>query len=131
MHGNLITLVTLVASALAPCEWSSAETPEAPQAEPPKQAEISYDYTTPPRPTKPTKPKYPRAAFDKKVQGTVLVEIVIGTDGRVVKPRILESVPGLDEAALDCVRSWRFKPALKDGKPVATVARVPIAFKIS
>jgi protein TonB len=40
-------------------------------------------------------------------------------------------VPGLDEAALDCVTRWRFNPALKNGQPVATIAHVPVSFRIS
>jgi len=83
-----------------------------------------------PRVIKQARPKYPKAAFDKKIQGEVVIEFLIDTKGRVAKTRIVQSVPGLDEAAVECLKKWRFKPAVKDGKPVAVIARAPIVFKI-
>jgi TonB family protein len=87
--------------------------------------------TTPPVLTKQTKPKYPQAAFDKRIEGDVVVEFVVDVQGRVSKPRVVQSVAGLDEAAIDCVRQWRFKPALKKGKPVEALLRAPVQFRIS
>jgi TonB family protein len=83
-----------------------------------------------PRPIRITRPEYPAAAFKKRVEGTVVIEILIDTQGRVAKRRVIQSVPGLDEAALKCISQWRFEPALKDGKPVATIAHAPIHFRI-
>jgi TonB family protein len=83
-----------------------------------------------PRPLRTTKPQYPREAFDEKIEGTVVVEILIDTGGRVVKSRVIQSVPGLDQAALECVQSWTFRPAMKDGKAVPTIAHAPVIFRI-
>jgi TonB family protein len=88
------------------------------------------DYDSPPRPKRITRPEYPRAAEPKKLEGTVLVEILIDSHGRVVRARVLTSVPGLDEAALACVHKWTFEPARKNGKAVATIAQAPIVFRI-
>jgi outer membrane biosynthesis protein TonB len=41
---------------------------------------------------------------------------------------VIKSIPALDGAALDCIARWRFNPALKDGKPVAVIAQMPITF---
>jgi len=60
----------------------------------------------------------------------VEVEFLIDVKGRVASTRIIRSVPGLDEAAVECVRKWRFEPARKAGKVVATVARAPVTFRI-
>jgi TonB family protein len=79
---------------------------------------------------KQTTPKYPKAALQQKLEGEVLVEFLIDGKGRVVRPRVLKSVPGLDEAAVACVLEWRFNPAIKHGKPVPTIARVPVRFRI-
>ncbi len=79
-------------------------------------------------PVRITDPEYPAAARERGVRGTVLVEFVIDVSGRVSSARVLESVPELDAAALDCVRSWRFKPALRAGKPVETTARTSVRF---
>jgi protein TonB len=64
------------------------------------------------------------------VQGVVVMEILIGENGEVAHAEVTTSVPGLDEAALACVRPWRFEPARHGGRPVATVARAPVAFRI-
>lgn len=84
----------------------------------------------PPKPLRITRPKYPKAAFAKRIQGAVVVEFQIDVQGRVARARVVESIPDLDAAALACVSKWRFKPAQKEGKPVATFARVPILFRI-
>ena len=75
-------------------------------------------------------PSYPEAAFKKKVEGTVLVEILIGEEGEVAHAEIRRSIRYLDEAALACVREWQFEPARRGERPVATVAHVPVAFRI-
>ena len=75
-------------------------------------------------------PTYSRGPRDPKIEGTVILEILIGSSGRVLRANILRSVPGLDEAALEAVREWIFEPALKDGRAVATLVQAPITFKI-
>ncbi len=88
------------------------------------------DFDSPPRTRKMARPEYPRDAFEARIQGTVLVEAVIDAKGRVTKVRVLESVPGLDEAAVKALKKWRFHPARKDGKPVATIIHAPVKFEI-
>jgi len=88
------------------------------------------DYDRPPRPIKIVKPKYPKEAFAKKIEGTVEVEILIDASGRVTRARIVKSVPALDQAALEAVYQWTFSPATKNGRPVATIARAPVMFRI-
>lgn len=58
-----------------------------------------------------TKPQYPYYAFQKKIEGTVVVTILINALGKVAHAEIRQSVPHLDEAALACVRDWLFEPA--------------------
>jgi protein TonB len=60
----------------------------------------------------------------------VVVEIVIGADGQVLRARVLQSIPSLDAAALAAVRQWRFAPAMKNGLPVVTSAVAPVSFRI-
>jgi protein TonB len=88
------------------------------------------DYDSPPRPIKITRPQYPQEAFVKKIEGTVVVEILIDSQGRVVRARVIQSVPLLDAAALQTVYQWVFQPAVKHGRPVATIAHAPVAFRI-
>jgi protein TonB len=88
------------------------------------------DYDSPPRPVKLTKPVYPQEAFVKKIEGQVTVEILIDSSGRVVRARVIQSVPMLDAAAIQCVYQWIFQPAVKRGRPVPTIAQAPVTFRI-
>jgi protein TonB len=88
------------------------------------------DYDSPPKAIKITRPQYPQEAFVKKVEGTVIVEILIDSTGRVVRARVIKSVPMLDAAALQTVYQWVFQPAVKHGRPVPTIAHAPVAFRI-
>jgi periplasmic protein TonB len=88
------------------------------------------DYDQAPRAIKMTRPQYPQEAFIKKIEGTVIVEILIDIQGRVVAARVIQSVPMLDAAAVQTVRQWVFSPAMKQGRPVPTLAHAPVAFRI-
>jgi len=89
------------------------------------------DYDQGPQLVTQTRPQYPQEAFVKKIEGTVVVEILIDTSGHVHPTRVLRSVfPALDAEARRCVGQWVFKPAVKRGKPVATIATAPIDFRI-
>ena len=88
------------------------------------------DVDRPPRLLRQVRPIYPSEAFVKKVEGTVVIEIVIDEQGRVSRMRILTSVPLLDAAALEAVRQWVFVPAQKRGRTVATIAVAPVSFRI-
>jgi len=88
------------------------------------------DYDQPPRLLRQTRPVYPQEAFVKKIEGTVLVEILIDSTGRVARARVLQSIPSLDKAALQTVYQWIFSPAIKHGRPVPTIAHVPVGFRI-
>jgi protein TonB len=88
------------------------------------------DYDQGPKLIKQTRPIYPQEAFIKKVEGIVEVEFLIDSSGRVVSARVIRSIPLLDAAALATVRQWVFAPAVKKGRPVATIARAPVTFRI-
>jgi protein TonB len=88
------------------------------------------DYDQPPRPIKITRPQYPQEAFVKKIEGMVKVQILIDANGRVVNARVIQSIPLLDAAALQTVYQWVFSPAMKNGRPVATLAEAPVTFRI-
>lgn len=62
-------------------------------------------------------PVYPAAARLAGVEGHVVVQADIGTDGRVHFTRILSSIPLLDEPALYAVKQRRFTPTLLNGVP--------------
>ena len=75
-------------------------------------------------------PKYPEELQRRHYEGTVTLYAVIHTDGRVSDVRVVEGIGGeLDEFARAALERWRFRPALKDGEPVALEALVSIPFK--
>jgi len=85
---------------------------------------------SPPKLLVQTRPVYPPAAFSRKLEGIVRVEVLINETGRVAYAEVRRSIPELDRAALACVREWQFQPATRAGKPVSVVAQTPISFRI-
>jgi protein TonB len=64
------------------------------------------------------------------VQGSVLLQALIGVDGGVQELRVISGPTILVSAARQAVQQWRFKPYLVNGKPVETYARVTVNFTI-
>jgi len=76
-------------------------------------------------------PRYTETGRRAGVQGTVIVEAIINEQGRVTDLRILKTLPmGLDQAAVDAVRSWRFKPATLAGKAVKVFYTLTVNFTL-
>ncbi|MBI3538776.1 MAG: energy transducer TonB [Candidatus Eisenbacteria bacterium] len=75
-------------------------------------------------------PSYPQAAIARAVDGTVQVQALVGRDGAVHDAFILHSIPGLNDAALDAVWQWRFRPARDHGEPLAVWVVIPVRFAL-
>jgi TonB family protein len=76
-------------------------------------------------------PEYSEEARKAKYQGTVVLWLIVGPDGRPHDLRVSRSVGmGLDEKAIEAVRTWRFEPALKDGRPVSVQINVEVSFRL-
>ena len=60
---------------------------------------------------KDVRPVFPPVALASGIQGTVVVEAAVDRQGRIVDARIVESVPLLDQSAIDAIRQWQFDPA--------------------
>lgn len=84
-----------------------------------------------PKKLKDVKPVYPEWAKEARIQGIVVLECVISTEGDVIEVKVLRSVPDLDEAAIRAVRKWKYTPTLLDGKPVPVIMVVTVSFKLS
>ena len=76
-------------------------------------------------------PVYPAIAQQARIEGTVMIEAVIGVDGRVKEARVLESKAFLDEAALTAVRQWLFTPTTLNGVPVPVKMTVKVTFRLN
>jgi TonB family protein len=76
-------------------------------------------------------PQYSDEARAARLQGTVVVQVVIGTDGLAHDPRIVRGLGlGLDENAIEAVSQWHFKPGLKDGRPVKVAATIEVNYRL-
>jgi TonB family protein len=75
-------------------------------------------------------PESPMDARRADVDGTVLVEALIAKSGRVADLYVIKSIPMLDQAAVEAVREWRFRPALYKGNPIAVWVAIPVKFTL-
>jgi TonB family protein len=82
----------------------------------------------PPTKIKNVNPVYPADALAARVAGVVIIEAVIGPDGKVLNARVLRSIRLLDQAALDAVRQWEFTPTLLNGTAVPVVMTATVNF---
>jgi protein TonB len=84
-----------------------------------------------PRPIYDPDPEYSEEARHAKYQGTVLLSVIVGPDGRPHDIRVQRSLGmGLDEKAIEAVRQWKFEPSMKDGHPVAVQVNVEVSFRL-
>ena len=86
----------------------------------------------PPRVIRAVNPGYPAEAIQKGLEGKVKIRFIVDSEGHVKEPEVVESVHEgvFDEAALEAVKKYLFKPAVKDGKNVDCIVKVPIVFSI-
>lgn len=76
-------------------------------------------------------PEYSEEARKAKYQGTCVLWLVVGPDGRPRDIRVSRTLGlGLDEKAIEAVKTWRFEPAMKDGRPVAVQINVEVSFRL-
>lgn len=78
-------------------------------------------------------PLYTAEALRAKLAGTVAVDVVVGTDGRVTRSRVvssLDTVYGLDRSALNASALWLFEPGTLNGEPVPVVCRIELEFRL-
>jgi TonB family protein len=102
------------------------------QAErPPIDSFIGVDEV--PMPIKQVQPKYPEAAKKANLEGMVWLRVLVnklGTVDSVVVQKPMVTFAELEKAAAEAARQWVFKPAIKDGKPMAVWVSFPTVFKL-
>jgi periplasmic protein TonB len=80
--------------------------------------------------TRPVRPEYPLLARQMKVQGAVVLLVLIDKDGSIQNLQVESGPAILADAAREAVKQWRFKPYFQDGQPTETEARVTVDFTI-
>ena len=121
-----------------PVDGGESGVREAPPLPPPTRVGPVNDIGTPffvdeiPAPVRIVKPDYPDLPKQAGVEGLVIVDVLVGTNGRVVEaqidPRI--NVPMLNESALEAARKWVFTPAIQKGQPVMVWMKLPFHYTL-
>ncbi len=92
---------------------------------------VATSVDTYPSPLNKPHPNYTEEARKNKIQGTVFARVLVGADGQVKKVSIVRGLPdGLDEMAIRAVYQMRFKPATKNGQPVAYFVKFEVDFTL-
>jgi periplasmic protein TonB len=73
--------------------------------------------------------QYPPLAKQARIQGDVLIDAIIDTEGNVSSARVISGNPLLIQAALDAVRHWKYEPTLLNGLPVAVELQAVVQFQ--
>jgi len=79
------------------------------------------------------KPQYTRDAMDHRLEGVVLLECLVATDGHVAETTVIRSLDpdyGLDAKAIEAARQWRFQPGTRDGAPVPIWITIQLTFTL-
>ncbi|MEX2670650.1 MAG: energy transducer TonB [Phycisphaeraceae bacterium] len=118
-----------VATQAAPTTSESQQSEAQPVAPAGPMAEDEVDQ--PPRPLAMPRPGYPRAAERRRVSGSVTLRILINDNGRVEQSEIVDVTghAAFEQAVLDVVNRWRFRPAQHDGRTVRTWGELTINFQ--
>jgi len=76
-------------------------------------------------------PKYPAEAKKDRVQGTVILDAIIGKDGTIHKLTVVSGPKELRKSAADAVRTWKYKPYLLNGNPVEVETRINVVYTLA
>jgi protein TonB len=78
-----------------------------------------------------TKPVYPPMAILARVQGTVVLQAIIGRDGTVQDLKVVSGPALLIRAAMEAVKTWRYQPTLLNGEPVDVLTEISVNFTLT
>jgi TonB family protein len=76
-------------------------------------------------------PVYPEVARRARVEGAVILQVVVERDGSITQIEVVRSQPLFDQAAIDAVSRWRYKPAALGDRPVRVSLTIRIEFRLN
>lgn len=117
---------------IAPTSFDRIEDVPPPPPPPSEQAREFYAFDEPPVLVRYVSPKYPDLARQAGIEGTVLIRVLVGEDGKVINASIIQSdvTPAMEKAGLEAAKKFLFKPAKQRTVPVKAHMAVPIRFKL-
>lgn len=77
-----------------------------------------------------TIPSYPQIAITTRIQGTVVLQAMISRAGTIENLRVVSGPPMLQQAALDAVATWRYRPYMLNGQPIEVETTVNVVFRL-
>jgi TonB family protein len=93
--------------------------------------DVKEHCVTPPKAIKRPEPDYTTEAKNAKIEGAVLLSVVIDKTGKIYDATVIKKLGyGLDERAMDTVAEWEFEPATYEGKPVRCRVYIEITFHL-
>ena len=76
-------------------------------------------------------PQYPQEAKDARIQGAVLMRVVIDKEGNISNIQLISGHPVLAPAAIEAVKQWKYRPFLLNGEPVEVDTQVQVSFTLA
>lgn len=121
-----------VEETIAPTTYDPFAPPVVPQAPVEDEAEVFVAFDTPPEVVHSVPPTYPELARQAEAEGTVNLLVTIDETGRVLDAVVQASntIPALEQAAIEAAKQWLFKPAKQREKPVKVRIVIPFNFKL-
>jgi len=105
--------------------------PDAPPAPEEGPIRVGFGQLKEPKKLVDVKPVYPETARRARLQGVVILEIIVDRQGAVRSWKVLRPLPlGLTEAAIDAVKQWRYEPTMYNGRPVEVLITVTMRFSL-
>jgi TonB family protein len=111
-------------------ETRPAPAPQAARAQEGDLVPAGADGLNPPRMTHQALPSYPQLAKMQRIEGTVLLSVLVGETGQVVDVKVIKGDPRLNDAAIQSVRRSSFAAGVKDGAHVKSWLAVGVTFKL-
>lgn len=133
-HNPVATSASATAANKSATKQSASGAPNtASHAAPASTAQASGSSSEPRFRVPPSAPEYPKASRMRRQEGTVLLEVKLGTQGEQLQVVLLKSsgFPLLDRSALKAVKGWQFLPQEINGKGVSHVVRIPVRFELT
>ena len=129
----VVVLTAAISSTLATAQGSStpSQEPQPAATAPAPAAQRVGGNIKAPQQIKKVNPVYPPLAQQVRIAGVVILEALIGTDGKVRQLKVLRSVPFLDGAATEAVRQWEYTPTLINGTPTPIIMTVTVTFTLN
>ncbi|HXY14999.1 MAG TPA: TonB family protein [Terriglobales bacterium] len=119
------------ANDLSPTEAFAPQLPAGEAFSPPAIREAGKNGVRPPSCAYCPNPSYTEPARLAKLNGTAMMEVVVSAEGQVAQMRIVKGLPyGLNEAAMEAVRNWKFRPSTLNGEPTTVKVMIEVMFRL-